>query len=389
MKYVVNKRNFIILFLAATFNYIGSFMTESLLSVYSKQLGATDILVGMVSGVFYAVALITRPFTGTAMDCYSRKRLFILFSLGNMLALIGYSTATNIWMIIAFRALQGCTYGAVAALTLVMSAETLDQEHLTSGVAAFSMSQIFPRLIGPGLGLKLSENYGFRTLYISAASVVLIGIILCFFLKEEPREYAKFRLTLNSVIAVEAMVPILAMLIMNFCISATTSFMMLHINERGIEHVEYYFIVSSVAMLVLRPLFGTLADKYGTDKILVVTLLALFVAMNIFARAHSFLDLVLYGIFNSIGYSATVSLLQALVMRVTPPSRRGAASSSTYIGSDVGLVIGNLINGSIAARYGYQTLFTVFSLPLFLAIAVIVIWVRKNHGIPVPESTEG
>ncbi|MBQ5343310.1 MAG: MFS transporter [Oscillospiraceae bacterium] len=380
MKYVVNKRNFIILFLAATFNYIGSFMTESLLSVYSKQLGATDVLVGMVSGVFYAVALITRPFTGTAMDCVSRKKMFIICSLGNMLALLGYSTAKNIWMIIAFRALQGCTYGAVAALTLVMSAETLDPEHMTSGVAAFAMSQIFPRLIGPGLGLKLSEKYGFSTLYLSAAGVVLLGIILTFFLEEEPREYSKFKLTLNSIIAVEAMVPILALLIMNFCISSTTSFMMLHINERGIPNVEYYFIVSSVAMLVLRPLFGTLADKYGTEKILVVTLLCLFAAMNIFARAHSFFDLVMYGIFNSIGYSATVSLLQALVMKVTPAERRGAASSSSYIGSDVGLVIGNLINGSIAQRYGYQTLFTAFSFPLFIAIAIIVIWARKNRA---------
>ncbi|MBR4827738.1 MAG: MFS transporter [Oscillospiraceae bacterium] len=380
MKYVVNKRNFIILFLAATFNYIGSFMTESLLSVYSKQLGATDVLVGMVSGVFYAVALITRPFTGTAMDCVSRKKMFIICSLGNMLALLGYSTAKNIWMIIAFRALQGCTYGAVAALTLVMSAETLDPEHMTSGVAAFAMSQIFPRLIGPGLGLKLSEKYGFSTLYLSAAGVVLLGIILTFFLEEEPREYSKFKLTLNSIIAVEAMVPILALLIMNFCISSTTSFMMLHINERGIPNVEYYFIVSSVAMLVLRPLFGTLADKYGTEKILVITLLCLFAAMNIFARAHSFFDLVMYGIFNSIGYSATVSLLQALVMKVTPAERRGAASSSSYIGSDVGLVIGNLINGSIAQRYGYQTLFTAFSFPLFIAIALIVIWARKNRS---------
>ncbi|MBP1554600.1 MAG: MFS transporter [Oscillospiraceae bacterium] len=380
MKYVVNKRNFIILFLAATFNYIGSFMTESLLSVYSKQLGATDVLVGMVSGVFYAVALITRPFTGTAMDCVSRKKMFIICSLGNMLALLGYSTAKNIWMIIAFRALQGCTYGAVAALTLVMSAETLDPEHMTSGVAAFAMSQIFPRLIGPGLGLKLSEKYGFSTLYLSAAGVVLLGIILTFFLEEEPREYSKFKLTLNSIIAVEAMVPILALLIMNFCISSTTSFMMLHINERGIPNVEYYFIVSSVAMLVLRRLFGTLADKYGTEKILVVTLLCLFAAMNIFARAHSFFDLVMYGIFNSIGYSATVSLLQALVMKVTPAERRGAASSSSYIGSDVGLVIGNLINGSIAQRYGYQTLFTAFSFPLFIAIAIIVIWARKNRA---------
>ena len=380
MKYVVNKRNFIILFLAATFNYIGSFMTESLLSVYSKQLGATDVLVGMVSGVFYAVALITRPFTGTAMDCVSRKKMFIICSLGNMLALLGYSTAKNIWMIIAFRALQGCTYGAVAALTLVMSAETLDPEHMTSGVAAFAMSQIFPRLIGPGLGLKLSEKYGFSTLYLSAAGVVLLGIILTFFLEEEPREYSKFKLTLNSIIAVEAMVPILALLIMNFCISSTTSFMMLHINERGIPNVEYYFIVSSVAMLVLRPLFGTLADKYGTEKILVITLLCLFAAMNIFARAHSFFDLVMYGIFNSIGYSATVSLLQALVMKVTPAERRGAASSSSYIGSDVGLVIGNLINGSIAQRYGYQTLFTAFSFPLFIAIAIIVIWARKNRA---------
>lgn len=380
MKYVVNKRNFIILFLAATFNYIGSFMTESLLSVYSKQLGATDVLVGMVSGVFYAVALVTRPFTGTAMDCVSRKKMFIICSLGNMLALLGYSTAKNIWMIIAFRALQGCTYGAVAALTLVMSAETLDPEHMTSGVAAFAMSQIFPRLIGPGLGLKLSEKYGFSTLYLSAAGVVLLGIILTFFLEEEPREYSKFKLTLNSIIAVEAMVPILALLIMNFCISSTTSFMMLHINERGIPNVEYYFIVSSVAMLVLRPLFGTLADKYGTEKILVITLLCLFAAMNIFARAHSFFDLVMYGIFNSIGYSATVSLLQALVMKVTPAERRGAASSSSYIGSDVGLVIGNLINGSIAQRYGYQTLFTAFSFPLFIAIAIIVIWARKNRA---------
>lgn len=380
MKYVVNKRNFIILFLAATFNYIGSFMTESLLSVYSKQLGATDVLVGMVSGVFYAVALITRPFTGTAMDCVSRKKMFIICSLGNMLALLGYSTAKNIWMIIAFRALQGCTYGAVAALTLVMSAETLDPEHMTSGVAAFAMSQIFPRLIGPGLGLKLSEKYGFSTLYLSAAGVVLLGIILTFFLEEEPREYSRFKLTLNSIIAVEAMVPILALLIMNFCISSTTSFMMLHINERGIPNVEYYFIVSSVAMLVLRPLFGTLADKYGTEKILVITLLCLFAAMNIFARAHSFFDLVMYGIFNSIGYSATVSLLQALVMKVTPAERRGAASSSSYIGSDVGLVIGNLINGSIAQRYGYQTLFTAFSFPLFIAIAIIVIWARKNRA---------
>jgi MFS family permease len=107
--------------------------------------------------------------------------------------------------------------------------------------------------------------------------------------------------------------------------------------------------------------------------------------MNVFARAHTFWDLCLYGLFNSVGYSATVSLLQALVMRVTPASRRGAASSSTYIGSDVGLVLGNLINGTIAAKYGYQTLFTVFSLPIFLAIAIIVIWIRKNNGIPVPE----
>ena len=113
---------------------------------------------------------------------------------------------------------------------------------------------------------------------------------------------------------------------------------------------------------------------------LIVTLFSLFIAMNIFARAHTFMDLVLYGIFNSIGYSATVSLLQALVMKVTPPERRGAASSSSYIGSDVGLVLGNLINGSIAARYGYQTLFTVFSLPLFLDIAIILIWYLKNRN---------
>jgi len=385
MKYVINKRNYIILFLAATCNYIGSFMTESLLSVYSKQLGATDVLVGLVSGVFYAVSLCTRPFTGAAMDCLNRKKMYLFFSLGNMFSLVGYSLSTNIWMIIAFRALQGFTYGALAALTLVMSSETLDKKHITSGIAAFSMSQIFPRLIGPGLGLELSERFGFNVLYTVAAAIVFISFIFGFFLEEEPRPNKKIKITLNSIFATEATVPILAMMIMNFCVSSTTSFMMLHINERGIQHVEYYFIISSISMLIFRPMFGNLADKYGTEKVLAVTFLCLFIAMNIFARATNFFHLVLYAIFNSIGYSASVSLLQALIIKVTPANRRGAASSSTYIGADVGLVLGNLINGTVASHVGYQALFTVFSVPLFLAIAIIIVWVRKNNGIPVPE----
>lgn len=90
-------------------------------------------------------------------------------------------------------------------------------------------------------------------------------------------------------------------------------------------------------------------------------------------------------VLSAAGFSSAHTLLQALVMKLTPSIRRGAASSSCYIGYDGGTTVGGLLNGKIAEQVGYSNLFMISILPMVCSIAIMIIWVAKNKGIHYPE----
>ena len=378
-------KNFILLFVSHMLSSAGVYMVNTLLPLYSRSLGATDTLIGFISSAFYMIALASRPVSGPAIDAFNKKILFIILTFGNAICMFGYSTAANIGMVVFFRMLHGITYGSQAALCLAMASGSIPKEKLSSGVATYTLSNVLPQALAPGIGLTLSDKFGFRLVYLISGILIAIAASLGFLMDYSDHEKKAFRINLNSIFASEAIVPVILLFLLALASSSISSFLVLHVNDRGIEGLSFYYTVSAICLVLFRPLTGTLSDKFGMHKVIVPCLLIFTVYFVLISRVSSKWELWFCAALSAAGFSSAHTLLQALVMKLTPSSRRGAASSSCYIGYDGGTTIGGMVNGRIAEAIGYSNLFLVNILPISCAILIMLIWVAKNKGIKYPE----
>lgn len=378
-------KNFILLFVSHMLSSAGVYMVNTLLPLYSKSLGATDTLVGFVSSAFYMIALAARPISGPAIDAFNKKVLFLILTFGNALCMFGYSSAANLGWVIFFRMLHGITYGSQAALCLAMASGSIPKEKLSSGVATYTLSNVLPQALAPGIGLTLSDKFGFRIVYLISGILITLAACMGFLMDYSDHERKPFRINLHSIFAVEATVPVILLFLLAISSSAVSSFLVLHVNERGVEGVSFYYTISAICLVLFRPLTGTLSDKYGMPKIIVPCFMIYIVYFMIISNVSATWQLWLCAMLSAAGFSSAHTLLQALVMKLTPSSRRGAASSSCYIGYDGGTTVGGLINGRIAEAVGYSNLFKTSIIPMVCSIAIMVIWTVKNKGIHYPE----
>ncbi|MDR1062048.1 MAG: MFS transporter, partial [Clostridiales bacterium] len=84
------------------------------------------------------------------------------------------------------------------------------------------------------------------------------------------------------------------------------------------------------------------------------------------------------------GYGACQPVINALCMKAVPPGRRGAASSTSYLGIDLGSMMGPVLAGMIISRFGaaslldgYIAMWRIMTVPIFLAIAIVIACRKK------------
>ena len=127
---------------------------------------------------------------------------------------------------------------------------------------------------------------------------------------------------------------------MTMAYSSINFFMAIYGGSRGIEDIGLFFTVYAVCLFISRPLGGRIADRYGSDKVIIpgIALFALsFVLISFSKTLPMFL---LDGAVCAFGYGICMPTLQALSMSIVPKERRGAAGNTNYIGIDLGSMIG-------------------------------------------------
>ena len=380
-------RNFTLLFASHMVSAAGVYLVNTLLPLYSRSMGATDTLIGVVASAFSLIALASRPFSGPAIDAFNKKLLFILLSFGNAVCMFGYSAAPSLAWIIFFRMVHGITYGSQASLCLAMTSGSLPKEKLTSGVATYTLSNVLPQALAPGIGLSLSDKYGFRLVYLISGILIAASACMGFLMDYNDHEAKPYRINTRSIFAVEAAVPVLILFLTSFAASATQSFLVLHVNDRSVEGLSYYYTVTAVCLVLFRPLAGTLSDRYGIRNVIVPCLLIYCAFFLLLSSVSSKWELWLCAVLHAAGFSSAHILLQALVMKSTPAARRGAASSSCYFGYDGGALVGGVINGRIAETIGYSRLFRACIVPVVCSVVIILLWTGGKQVSEDPDTS--
>jgi len=257
----------------------------------------------------------------------------------------------------------------------------IPKHRMGEGIGYLGFSIVLAAAIGPGIGLAVVENFGFRANFIVSFVVTLIAAVLMFRIRYEhterkqPEEKLKFHLK----DFIEAKLIPLSVFggLFTFCSSTIDSFIAVTGDERVISNIGIYFIVNSAMLLAIRPISGKINDKVGLAVILIPAFVFSASAMCVIAGARSIWTIVLAAVLMAIGYGSGPPVLQAEGIRRLP-DKRGVATSTFLIGLDVGHGIGPIVGGAVLGSFGFGAMYVGAGALLILGMFCFIAWNRKK-----------
>jgi predicted MFS family arabinose efflux permease len=136
-------------------------------------------------------------------------------------------------------------------------------------------------------------------------------------------------------------------------------FMTLYAVSSGIVSPGSYFIASSVCQVVARIVAGKFADRENVLPIILVGGIASCLSYGGLALTTNATIYLLSGALFGIGTGMIGPVMNRLAVMNAAPQRRGAASATYYISSDLGNGIGGMLWGSLIDAGTYQSCFSI------------------------------
>ena len=372
------NRAFTSVFIANCMLYMGEQMVQTLITSYAKSLGATEVVIGMVGSAFALTAIIFKVISAPAIDTFNKKYILAGAMLVIFISTLGYSFAKTVPVVFAFRLLQGVGKAFTATCCLAMATDALPASKLGQGLGIFSLAQAIFQAIAPTVGKFIQSAVSFQATFLTAAVCLLIGAFCALNIKNEFVQTKKFKISLDSMFAKDAVIPAAALFTLSLCFSLINSFLFIYAGEKlapeQYTYIGFYFTIYAGTLLFTRPMVGKLSDKYGTVRVVIPAMLAFALSFYLLSAAKSIWGFFLAAFVSAFGYGACQPALNALSMRMVPKDKRGAASCTNYIGTDLGQLIGPTLGGFVVSRVGYSSMWSVMTISMYCGVAIILLF---------------
>ena len=123
--------------------------------------------------------------------------------------------------------------------------------------------------------------------------------------------------------------------------------------------------------------------RKGYDLGILIGVLAAIAAVPVLAQTTSLLHLVAGGILYGIGFGFVQPMMLTLAISSVAPEKKGAANATFWTGFDIGVAIGSITWGMVAAAMGYRIMFYLTIIPL--VIALVIFFSRRQTKSPAAE----
>ena len=349
-------------------------------------IGAGDLAVGIVIGAYAVSGLLLRPFAGRFADTRGRKPTMIF---GALLVAVGgflYLPPLGVAGLVVARLVLGVGEGTVFTAGSAWIVDIAPVQRRARVIGLYGLAVWGALSVGPLIGELLLHASGYTLVWLVAGVVPLVGAAIATRLPDPYRPTAHPER--QPLIAREAIRPGAALAMGAFGYAAVATFVVLHLDERGIGHGAAVFGAFATTIVLTRLLAGDLPDRVGPARVAIAA--ALVEACGLVAIAFAqCLPLALAG---AMAMGTAVSLLypslSLIVVNRVPDARRGAALGTFTAFFDAGVGIGAPLAGLAAALTTYEGAFLMASV-VAVAAAVAVATAVAPHSREVVAARAG
>jgi DHA2 family multidrug resistance protein len=143
------------------------------------SVGATLTQVSWVVSSYAIANVIVLPMAAWLGQRFGKKRYFVFSLIGFTLASVCCGLATNLWTLVAARALQGLMGGGLLAKAQAFLYETFPREEQAVAQGFFGAIVIAGPVIGPTLGGWITTHSDWRFIFFVNVPVGIAAVLLC------------------------------------------------------------------------------------------------------------------------------------------------------------------------------------------------------------------
>ncbi|BDU78467.1 MFS transporter [Mesoterricola sediminis] len=320
------------------------------------DMGASIAESGRFMTAFTAGSATGALFTGPLGDRIGQRRMVVACAAGFGLFLGLYGVLQVRWAFYALAFPHGVVWSGLLTGTMATLGHVLPPDRRADGMSLYGLASPGGVIFGPVVGLALHQRWGFPPVALVLAGLFVALAFLALGLpKDEGHGGARRPLELPGG---EMAVPCLVLFATALGYGALGTYTAQEAIRQGFPPLfgrvptEAAFLSCMALGMVLMRIFmsrrgfGKRPTRMLPGMVLAAAVgLALLAALPGGAARHA-LSALLYGG----GYSMVHTLVNAHVLDITPPERRGAAFGATLFSFDSGIGIGSLLIGAIIGQ---------------------------------------
>lgn len=363
-------RDFVFIWLANFFVFLGFQMTLPTLPLFVKELGGSDSMVGLIVGVFTFSALLFRPFAGRALETRGRQVVF-LFGLSIFVISVGaFAFAASIAMLIIMRVLQGIGWGFSTTASGTIATDLIPPKRRGEGMGYYGLSSNLALALGPALGLSLVGLISFSQLFLISSAMGLIALLLALTIRFKKVEESPDKTTTVKfdIFEKSAVNPSILLFFITLTFGGIATFLPLYAIERSVEGIPMYFVVYAIFLMISRIVAGKIYDERGHMYVFPPGAIMIFVAMLLLTWLPSTTVLLIAAAFYGFGFGSVQPALQAWAVNGAAENRKGMANATFFSFFDLGVGIGAMGFGLIASAFGYKYIYIISAISIIIAI---------------------
>ncbi len=360
---------------------VGFLIVHPLLPFYAESLGATATMVGLLVAIFAAAQLLSSPFWGRLSDRYGRRPLLIAGLLISAVSFALFGFATSIWMLFAFRFVQGVSGGTVGVVQAYVS-DSVPPEERAKALGWITAATSAGVMIGPLIG-SYATRLGTSGPGFVAAALCIANAISAYLWLPEPRRRESsapkstaprrsLRKSIGEVLAnptspVASLIWVYAVGMMAFM--AMNGILALYLAKKfGVTKESigwFYTYVGSISLVMRALLLGPMVRRFGEVGVMKLGAVALAVGLAAIPFAPSIPVLAVAVLFVPVGTALLFPATTALVSRTAPEGETGQVMGVQQAFGGVARMLGPIWAGKAFDVLGPQA-------PFWMAAALML-----------------
>ncbi len=367
-------------FCIATFFYLASFFIYvPFLPVYARSQVDNLAMVGVIISAYGLPQLLCRIPIGLYYDSVARRKPIIMISIAiAAVSGVGFVVAGSAVTLFIARAMAGIASAGWVAFTMFFTAY-YPQEHSARAIGLINAVNQAAMVVATGSGGVLADVFGYQAVFIVAAGLAVLGLIVMSFAHEpaavvRSKSGGNLRAVATSplLIASSAM----AVLMMYVTYASIFGFIPSYGATIGASDSQLGVItmLTLAASAVSALISVRLAERIGYTAALSIGAVLMAASLLAVPATTTPEALALVQIVSGLGRGTLLALLMALSIQSAPPAVRATAMGIFQAMYAIGSLVGPIVSGAVADRFGLDAVFQLSALP---ALAIVLIaWHR-------------